>query len=1857
MKEFLERISKLPPQRVMLLAAQLQERIDVLEKQQVEPIAIIGMSCRLPGGVESPEAFWQLLQNGVDAISEVPADRWNIDEFYDPDPEKPGKMSTRWGGFLKDVKGFDPHFFGISPREAQGMDPQQRLLLELCWEALERAGESPDGLMNSQTGVFVGISGFDYLQMNLDSGLENLDAYFASGNAHSIASGRLSYVLGLRGPSLPVDTACSSSLVAVHLAVQSLRNRECRAALAGGVNLILKPDITVALSKAHMLAPDGRCKAFDHRADGFVRGEGGGIVVLKRLSDALADGDNILALIRGSAVNQDGRSNGLTAPNGPSQEAVIRTALESGRVSPQQISYVEAHGTGTSLGDPIEVQALSSVLGAERKEPLMIGSVKTNIGHLESAAGIAGLIKIVLMLQHGQVPPHLHLQTLNPYIPWSELPVTVPTTLTSWNPDAERFAGVSSFGFSGTNSHIVLSSPPAREDQKSEVERPLHLFSLSARSETALRELASRYANDRVDSSMDIADLAYTTNTGRSHFNHRLAVAAASTKQLQQALSDFARGEQAADLVQGKVQGTRQPRVAFLFTGQGAQYTGMARQLYETEPAFRATLDQCDQILRPYLNRSLSSVIFAENEADQALINETAYTQPALFAVEYALAELWKSWGIHPSIVMGHSVGEYVAACIAGVFALEDGLKLIAERGRLMQQLPSGGAMAAIFASEDVVAKAIAPYTDQLSIAAINGPANIVISGAEKTLSTVLNSLAEQGIKSRRLTVSHAFHSPLMEPMLDAFERVADSIQYSEPHIGLISNATGLLAEINQVTNARYWREHVRKPVKFSDSIINLHKSGYEVFVEIGSNPTLLSMGQRCLPEDTGTWLPSLRQGKGDWETLLGSLARLYTLGVDVNWKAFDQAYARRKLVLPTYPFQREPYWIKTGTARRMRQHPNAESSNHPLLGIRLHTAGVKETIFESQISLEQFPFLADFRVYERALLPSPAYMEMMLTAAKVHFGEGRHTVENLVLHEALIIPESEPCTVQTVLKPEADGLSIQVFYQRDGNWHLSASAQVRQGTSTLMAAEELSAIQARTIEEVTAESCYETLAALGLDFGPSYRGVSTISRAEGETLCRMELPEEIAEETDQYRFIHPALLDACFHALGVASPKDGALLTNAYLFLGADQIRIQEKPGSQFWSHIKLRNNQDLESLAAQETFVADIHLYNDTGELFAELSGVSLKRATREMLLHSQPDNLLYETTWMPKPHAETEPAKNAGSWLIFTDAEGTGAQLAEALRSSNQDCVLVAQGEKYAELTPDRVQINPAEPADFIRLLSARIYSGAIYMWGLEDRLREDITAFDLLDMQVSTTSGLLHLAQAMAKVSKTNIPGLWVVTRGAQAAESVSAVNAGASAILGLSRTIALEHPELSCTRIDLNQEPEANEINSLLTEILQRDASEDEIALRDVRLVRRLTRKEVTDTTSLTFQSDASYLITGGLGGLGLLVAEWMVKQGALHLMLMGRRGVSEETKAKLATLGEKGAHIQILKGDVSKSEDLASALDRAKETMPPLRGIVHAAGVLDDGILLQQNRSRLVTVMAPKVQGTWNLHLLTRDLPLDFFVMFSSTAAILGSPGQSNYAAANAFMDGFAAYRHKQGLPATSINWGAWGEVGMAATHNTEKLRGVKTFTSTEGLRALGQILQQSASQLVVLPANWSEGLTSYPRGEEPAIYREIATQVKRLAAKKAETPRESNLVQQLSTTVPNKRMPLLIDHIRQNAAQVLKVDHSSSIDLHQPLHAMGLDSLMAVELRNTLGFSVGKTLPATLLFEFPTINELAQYIAKEVLALGSETKSTPAEDTQQPEPSNNLQVAKLDDLSEDELANMLEAKLRNLNS
>ncbi|GAB1545493.1 hypothetical protein NUACC21_81690 [Scytonema sp. NUACC21] len=889
----------------------------------MEPIAIVGIGCRFPG-TNNPKSFWHLLQNGVDAITEVPSDRWDINAFYDPDPLKPGKMNTRWGGFLEQVSQFDANFFGISPREAERMDPQQRLVMEVAWEALENAGLSPETLSGTQTGVFIGIGNYDY-GLLLRKNLRSANAYDGIGSSFSIAPNRLSYLLNLRGPSVAIDTACSSSLVALHYACQSLESLECNLCIVGGVNLILTPELTVALSQAKMMSADGRCKAFDAQADGYARGEGCGVVVLKRLSDALRDGDKIQALVKGSAINQDGMSNGLTAPNGLSQQAVIRQALENANVQPAQISYVETHGTGTPLGDPIEIASLQAELmpGRSPNQPCWIGSVKTNIGHLESAAGIAGLIKVILSLQHKQIPPNLHLKQLNPYISLAGTPFSIPTECVPWSVGTERrLAGVSSFGIGGTNCHVILEEAPLPVLQENDIERPVHLLTLSAQTEDALGELAQRYGDFLASHPESLlADICFTANTGRSHFEHRLAVVAESTLQLHEKLSFYAAGQQPSGLTHGQIQSKKPLNIAFLFSGQGSQYVRMGWQLYQTHPTFRKVLDECDRILRPYLKSSLLSILYPAPDAPQ-LLHNTEYTQPALFALEYALAQLWRSWGIIPDAVMGHSVGEYVAACVAGIFSLEDALKLIAERGRLMQTLPQDGIMAAVFADVTKVAGVVATYAKTVAIAGVNGPHNTVISGMRSDVEAVLQLLETTGIKSKLLKVSHAFHSPAIEPMLAAFAQVASQVKYNIPQIPLISNLTGQVAT-EAIATPEYWCHHTREAVQFAQGIKTLHNLDIRVFIEIGPNPVLIGMGSQCLQEGSGTWLPSLRKNVEDWQQLLNSLGNLYTQGVNINWLEFDRDYHRSRVsFLPNYPFQHKRYWVEETLERSPQLQP-----------------------------------------------------------------------------------------------------------------------------------------------------------------------------------------------------------------------------------------------------------------------------------------------------------------------------------------------------------------------------------------------------------------------------------------------------------------------------------------------------------------------------------------------------------------------------------------------------------------------------------------------------------------------------------------------------------------------------------------------------------------------------------------------------------------------------------------------------------------------------------------------------------------------------------------------------------------------
>lgn len=1213
-----------PLKRAYLALEEAEKRIAELEEERYEPLAIVAIGCRFPGGANDPESFWRILHEGRETITEIPANRWDTEALYDPDFQARGKMSTRWGAFVDQVDAADPAFFDVSPREMASMDPQQRLLMEVAWEALERGGRAGRDLRGSATGVFVGVSSHDYGQLQLDhSGMAGIDTYYASGIAQSMASGRLSFLFGLQGPALSVDTACSSSLVAVHLACKSLRARECDMALAGGVNLMVTPHNWIALSKYQMMAPDGTVKAFDERADGFVRGEGCGMLLLRRLSDAVDDNDPIVAVIRGTALNQDGPSSGLTAPNGPAQEAVIRAALEDADVAAEEVAFVEAHGTGTALGDPIEVRALGNTYGAARKmgDPITIGSLKPNVGHLEGAAGIVGLIKAALVLQHGEIPAQLHLESPNPLIPWERSNVRPVRDREPLAPVGDTpYAGVSSFGFSGTNSHAILERAPRVERETSD-RRPRHLLHLSAKSDAALGELAGRLAPAL--SGENVGDLCYTANAGRAELDEALYVHG-DAQEIRAALETVATGETPRGALRA-VRASEPAKLAFLFTGQGSQSPGMARDLYETQPVYREVVDRADAILAEPLGRSIRELLLGDDEA----IHQTALTQPSLYVLEVALAELWRSWGIVPGAVLGHSVGEYVAATVAGILGFEEGLRLIATRARLMQALPAGGGMATVFADEATVAEALEPYSGKLAPAAINGPRHVVVSGELGALEELRASLKSRKITSKPLRVSHAFHSPLMEPMLAEFEREAAKVAFGKPKLRLVANVTAEIARGDALGRADYWTRHLREPVRFASSMRRLHEEGFATFVEVGPHPVLLGMGKDCLPEGEGRWLPSLRRGKPSWPQLLETLGQLGAAGIPIDWEGFDAPYGRARIALPTYPFQRKRYWIEGSGDRDWSPPERGEASGHPLLGRGVPTpldVELHDRAIDGKLAL-----IDDHRVNGAAILPATGFLEMAFAVAAERF-EGPVQLDDVVINEALVLGDRER-RLQLLLRekgPRRWAWEIQSRDAEAGRWTLHASGELSPAGGTVEAVD-LTSMRKRCTQQRSHDEHHARLREGRLDFGPSLGGLQEVSYGPGEALAEIAQNDAAALDADRYR-IHPALLDACLQAMDAARPERPE--RDLFVPVAIDRVVMHAPIGTRMLSHARIDGD------GAGETLRGDVTVVDLDGAPLIELCGIRLKKLEGEALARlatGDADDWLYVTDWPERPRKQ--------------------------------------------------------------------------------------------------------------------------------------------------------------------------------------------------------------------------------------------------------------------------------------------------------------------------------------------------------------------------------------------------------------------------------------------------------------------------------------------------------------------------------------------------------------------------------------------------------------------------------------------
>lgn len=1950
MSDFLKRISHLSPERLALLASELKSRLERVEgqlAQRDEPIAVVGMACRFPGGANDPEAYWALLRDGVDAVREVPAERWDVDLLYHPDPDRPGTMTSRWGSFLEGLEDFDPWFFGISPREAMGMDPQQRLLLEVAWEALENAGLSPDDMDGTPTGVFLGLCNQDYHALRLERPLEEIDTYFASGVAGSMAAGRIAYLLGLQGPALTVDTACSSSLVALHLACESLRSGESRTALAAGVSLILGPETMIGLSKARILSPEGRCRTFDESASGIVRGEGCAVVVLKRLSDAQADNDRILAMIRASGTNQDGRSSGITAPNGAAQEALLRLTLKRGGLAAADVDYVEAHGTGTSLGDPIEVRALAAAYGDRPAErPLRIGSVKTNLGHLEAAAGLAGFIKVVLALQHAAIPPHLHLRRRNPHVDWEHLPIDIPTTLTPWRrngPGERRRGAVSSFGFSGTNAHVIVEeapepvSPPAAGP-----DRPAHLLALSARSADGLRQLAKRYADTlSAPDAPPLADACHTAATGRALQPYRLATVGLSTEEVARALRAWAEGEDTGSVRSGRAASAAACETVFLFTGQGSQAPGMGRELFTIEPVFRAALERCDELLRPHLSVPLLAVMHPES-GDEALINRTEYAQPALFALEYALAELWRSWGVEPVAVMGHSLGEYVAATVAGLLPLEEALRLVARRGRLMQSLPAGGAMAAVFAPRDRVQAAAARHPSDLAIAALNGPENVVLSGSASSLDPVLEALATEGIGSRRLVVSHAFHSPLMEPILDEFESLLAEVAFAEPTIPIVSNLTGTFAAPGEMARPRYWREHLRRPVQFLEGIRTLEEAGHRTFLEIGPHPTLTGLAAACLRTEDALLTHSLRPGHGECAEMLDAAGALHVRGLRLDGEAMDRPWPRRTVTLPTSPFERRRFW--SGWTRKGRTEASAESG------------AADGWFWETEWRDAPLPG-APADPVEIAARLTPRAADLVRRHGAEGYAHGLPLLDTVC--RAFIVRAlralGAPLAAGDRLERASLRESLGVGHVHERLFHRMLDILVEDGVLAHDG-------EYLVVTGAVPDDDPEQLAAQLIEVAPAVRAEARLT-----VHCGRRLADVLRGETDPLELLFPGGSTDEAAALYADAPSFrvfNALVRDAVVEVGAARaddapVRILEVGGGtggvtqellpalpRDRTRYVFTDISPLFTARAKERFAA--HSGFETGVLDITRDPVeqgfepgSFELVVASNVLHATPDlrqtlsnirtllapggvlvvlegvlpqrfgDLTVGLTegWWSFSDTELRPdyaLLNPERWLHLLGATGFEAPaafpdvpasagdvlaqqrvllarrpLAEAARAQrwlavtgggeNSTAVVEALRSDGLEVTV--AVADSADPA-LERALAAvaeeRPLQGIVHLVALDVAGDEPDAGADAVDRLRAPCESALSLVHALAERGG---PRLVLVTRGAEAVEDGEAVDPVGAPLWGLARGVALEHPELQCVCVDL---PPTGAGADRLAAVLRADPREDQVAIRGGSIrVPRIRPAEVTrPTTPLAFRQDAAYLVTGGLAGLGLRVARWMAERGAGTLLLAGRREPSHDALAEIDQMERLGARVRVVRGDVADPEAVAAMLLAAGDC--PLRGVMHAAGTTDDAALLALDWTRMRGVMQAKVAGSWNLHIATREMALDHFVLFSSGAAFLGSPGQANHAAANAFLGALAQRRAAQGLPALAVEWGPWSELGAATRGDVlERARaaGLHAIDPERGLEALEWLMSGRAPRVAVLPLNWTTYLDRIPAGAERPwfdVVRPIAPQHAAGPAATAQDPSEAghaptveatpgvahpapapDLATRVAAAVPARRRDVLLDGLRDIAGRVLGAT-GDEIDPATPLTELGLDSLMAVEMRNRVATALGRTLPATLLFNYPSLDELSGFLIRDFLE---------AEPDPQPIVEQALVAASalggrdLDELSEDEVADLLTEKLKDV--
>lgn len=1822
-----------------------------------EPIAIVGMSCRFPGA-DSIEEFWDLMKEGKSGISDV-SERWDLSTFYNPDLSCPGTICSKKGGFIKNVETFDAKFFRMSPREAAQLDPRQRIMLELSWEALEDAGIPPLELKGSKTGVYIASLTQDFQEL-LFTDLKRVDGYSAVGVADSIVANRISYTLNLNGPSLVIDTACSGSLAAIKLAIQNLRNSDSPLAIVGGIMLNLLPDTSVFFTKAGALSVNGRCKTFDDEADGIVRSDGAGVIVLKRLTDAIKDKNVIHALIRGGDINNDGKTKGIMQPSQRAQEILLKDAYYDSDISPLQAQYIEAHGTGTKVGDPIEMNALANVIGEGRSKDnrCMLGSVKANVGHMEAAAGLGGIIKVILAIRHRQIPKVIHFEKLNSAANTEERHIYVQKDLGPWpNDNKPLIAGISSFGFGGTNAHIVIQEPMKKKPvffdhspknkKVNKARPPFHFFTLSARSNGALKHLAEAMLKQLKSDNTTLDDICYSLNRKRSHLENRMAIAISNKKELIKILSKLIDEQDYPHAFQNNLDSSDNAKLAMVFSGQGSHWAGMGNSLFKSYAVFREQMQECDSIVRDIAGFSVIDKIFQSDELSD--LDATDITQLAIFAIQISLASLWESMGVISDVVIGHSLGEVSAAYVAGALSLKDAATIVYHRSQLMKTTEGQGDTLAVGIASDEIHAYLKEFEDKISIAGSNSPASCVLSGDCTAITEIQQVFKRNGIFCRLLEgVNIAFHSHQMEPLKEKLINFLTDIKPRQSKIPVYSTVTGKMIDTT-TQDAEYWGDNLRRPFLFPEAFAAMLDDNVNLFLEVSPHPVLEIPMQQCLEHfnHLGTVLSTLRKKCNENRYVTDSLCKLYTHGYEPDWTKLTPV--GKLIALPKYPWQRERYWydqlnvpgkaLNSKIALNEIEVDGIQSESHPLLGSLFTPALNKNCAYWQHTMNANNPFfIKDHKVLGSVITPGTAFLEMAIAAAKEFFGKESVQLSDVLFRQAMPLRDDRARDIQVSFDRKEDQSAKFNISSREQSNHTDTVWTVHaEGTVGIVTTEPQDKMQFADVEKhfaitINAEEHYEIMKEFGLDYGDCFQAVERLSIFPEELLGYLKVPDSMGEET---RFtLNPILMDAAFQSviqliLHLKGNKDE--LDGIYLPAGVEHIRSYAKTAKAVWCLVTLISVPDQNE---DNSYSVNIRLTNDIGESIAEGYGFKFKRVD-EISDISKVDifDMFATPQWQEIEDIKAEAEKLSTDVLhvIFADREGVADELEQTFEKINWPCVKVLPGNK-SNFVEKILQLDPENKNDLQKLVETLAQKAAgsgltscnyIYMWGINKSFAGVVNKELFTRFHSQVAIPLLYLVKALASQNSEINHKLWVITCEGLQVSGAEDINLAAS-LLGMGNVIFNEHVDLWGGWIDIDAQKSTMKTKRIIQYLNDGMQNEKHLAIRnDHVFAQRLVRQSFKRSVSgLRFRPNATYVVTGGFGGLGSLVAKWMVENGAAHVLIIGRSAVPPRTewnnadqfsaaiKRNIKTIQELeslGASVHTIIADISDQETIFTSLRHFEaENWPDIMGVIHTAGILRDRLIMNMEPEDILHVTLPKILGAWNLHEFFQNRKLDIFHMFSSVSSIAGMIGQANYAMGNAFMDSLAHYRNQHDLVGCSINWGPWAEVGMAVTAKLgeqHSSQGIQALEIHEGIQALSIITEQKPIQTTAAWVQWDRLKEIYPIGKSKFL-----SQIEdRYSLVETNVDPDTDFFYNFILMEEEERQDFVTSKARSIIAQIMGFD-TDQIEMDVDLNNLGLDSIAAVQIRATIKKQFGINIPIFDLFKGVSINKLSLKITSDIL-------------------------------------------------